>query len=138
MANALYTPYLESLLGTDVHSRVDFDTDTIKISLVDTADYTFSAAHADHDDLVALPAAEVSTATLASITTTSGTLDSGNPTFSAVTGDASEAIVMWKDSTVSSTSPLVLYMDTFSSGMPVTPNGGDINVTVNASGWFSF
>lgn len=138
MSNALYTSYKASLLGTDVHSRVDFDVDTIKITLVDTADYTFSAAHQDHADLVAVAAAAVSNATLGTITTTSGTLDSADPTFSAVTGDVSEAVVMWKDSTVSSTSPLILYLDTFSSGMPVTPNGGDINVTVNPSGWFSF
>lgn len=136
MANALYTPYKESLLGTDTHSRVDFDTDTIKIILVDTADYTFSAAHADLGDVTA--GGIVSTATLASITTTGGALDSADPTFSSVTGDQAEAIIMYKDSGTGSTSPLVLYLDTASSGLPVTPNGGDISVTVNGSGWFSF
>lgn len=136
MANTLYTAYKRSLLGTDVHSRVDFDVDTIKILLVDNADYTFSAAHEDHADVTS--GGIVSTATLASLTTTAGALDSADPTFTAVTGDVSESIVMYKDSGVSATSPLVLYFDTFSSGMPVTPNGGNINVTVHASGWFSF
>lgn len=137
MANALYTAYKRQLLGTDVHSRVDFDVDTIKILLVDNADYVVNlTTHEDHADVTA--AGIVSTATLASITTTSGTLDSADPTFTSVTGDVSESIIMYKDSGVSTTSPLILYLDTFSSGMPVTPNGGNINVTVNASGWFSF
>jgi hypothetical protein len=38
---------------------------------------------------------------------------------------------------VESTSPLALLFDTFGSGMPVTPNGGDIVVQWNVSGIFT-
>jgi hypothetical protein len=139
MANALYSAWKASLLGTDVHSRIDFDADTIKMVLLDTADYTFSAAHQDYADLISVStAADVAVATLASITTTDGTLDCADFSYTSVTGDVSEAMVLYKDSGSNATSPLALYLDTFASGMPVTPNGGDINVTVNASGILSF
>jgi hypothetical protein len=32
---------------------------------------------------------------------------------------------------------MAAFYDTGLTGMPVTPNGGNINVTVNASGWFA-
>jgi hypothetical protein len=32
---------------------------------------------------------------------------------------------------------LVSFYDTGMTGMPVDPSGGNINVTVNASGWFA-
>jgi hypothetical protein len=67
-----------------------------------------------------------------------GAFDSDNATFTAVTGDQSEEIVGYKHTGVEGTSPLIFRFDVFSSGMPVTPNGGDITVTVHVNGWFSF
>jgi len=79
------------------------------------------------DDVLA--AARVATsANLASKTATAGVADAANVTFSAVTGDPSEALVIYKDSGVEATSPLIAYIDT-ATGLPVTPNGGDITVT---------
>ena len=51
-----------------------------------------------------------------------------NITFSAVTGATAGAIVIFIDSGVDTTSNLVAYIDT-ATGLPVTPNGGDITVT---------
>lgn len=134
MANALYTVYRNAALGSGTF--VDMDGDTIKVDLVDSADYTVNlTTHDFHDDVTA--GGIVSTATLASKAIASGAFDSADPTFSSVTGDVSELLVLWKDTGTPSTSTLVAYYDTFSSGMPVTPNGGNIVVTVNASGWFS-
>ena len=45
-----------------------------------------------------------------------------------MTGDPSEALVIYKDTGTESTSPLIMYIDT-ATGLPVTPNGGDITVT---------
>jgi hypothetical protein len=53
------------------------------------------------------------------------------PSGAAITG-----IVIYKDTGVASTSPLVAFIDT-GTGIPVTPNGGDISVAWNASGIFS-
>jgi hypothetical protein len=131
MASALYTPFKKLLLDGDI----DLLTDNIKVVLVDAADYTFSAAHDFLDD-VAAGARVATSGNLASKTTTSGSFDSDNVTFTAVTGDVSEAVILYKDTGVAATSPLIAYIDT-ATGLPVTPNGGDITVTVPASGWFS-
>ncbi len=44
---------------------------------------------------------------------------------------------MYKDTGVAGTSALIAWYDTGITGLPVTPNGGDITYTVHASGWFS-
>lgn len=133
MANALHTSAKKLFLDADIDLLVA----TSKIILGDAADDTPVPATDDYlDDILA--AARVATATLSTPTTTAGTFDTADPTFSAVTGDVSEWILLYVDTAgAESTDPLVAYYDTFSSGMPVTPNGGNINVTVNASGWFS-
>jgi hypothetical protein len=45
--------------------------------------------------------------------------------------------VIYKDTGTASTSPLIGYFDVVASGLPVTPNGGNITVTFNASGIFA-
>ncbi|MNC44515.1 hypothetical protein D3C75_934250 [compost metagenome] len=49
-------------------------------------------------------------------------------TFTAVTGASIEAIVIYADTGTESTSPLIAFIDT-ATGLPITPNGGDIIVT---------
>jgi hypothetical protein len=44
-----------------------------------------------------------------------------------VTGDQSEALVIYKDTGMASTSPLIAYIDT-ATGLPYTPSGGNIDV----------
>jgi hypothetical protein len=133
MANAFYTNYKALKLGGGTHTFVDLDTDDMEANLVDGADYTFSAAHQDLADLAGVE----ETVDVNGWTTTSGVADSDNFTFTAASGDACEYLILAKNSGTASTSPLVLFMDTFSSGMPITLNGGDVNVTVNASGWWT-
>jgi hypothetical protein len=122
MANKLYPKGKEHLLAKDI----DMADDTIKVVLVDAADYTYSDNHNALNDIPS--AARVATATLASKTITNGVFDAANVTFLAVTGDPSEALVIYMDSGVESTSYLIAYIDT-ATGLPVTPNGGDITVT---------
>lgn len=82
-----------------------------------------------HEFLSDVPAgARVATSgNLASKTATDGVADAADVTFSAVTGDQSEALVIYKDTGVAGTSPLIAYIDA-ATGLPVTPNGGDITV----------
>lgn len=137
MANALYTKYLTRLLGSGSASLVDIDTDTIKVVLVDSGAYTPSLT-ADQF-LSDIPAgARIATATLSGVTITGKVVDANDATFTAVSGVQSEYIVGYKDTGSAATSPLIFYFDTFTSGMPVTPNGGDIVVVWNASGIFTF
>lgn len=126
MANILYPKGAEAILNGDI----DWNSDTIKVALVDTGTYTYNAAHDFLDDLSGV----VGTAqTLASVTITGGVLDAADPTFTAVSGDTVEALVVYKDTGSAGTSPLLIYIDS-ATGLPVTPNGGDITIEWNASG----
>ena len=122
MANALYG------IGRNKFATGDIDwvNDTIKLYLIDTADYTVSIDVDDFADDVPT-AAKVSTATMAGKSAALGVTDADDTVFSAVTGDPSEALVIWKDTGTQSTSPLLAYIDS-ATGLPVTPNGGDITV----------
>jgi hypothetical protein len=48
-----------------------------------------------------------------------------------------ERLILFKDTGTEATSILIAIYDTFTSGMPLTPNGGDVTVQWNASGIFS-
>ena len=131
MANAIYPKWKEAVLNGGTNVALS---GTVKVTLVDLADYTYSAAHDFIDDVPSV--ARVATATLGTKTYTNGLFDAADSTFTAVTGDQSEALVIWIDTGVEGTSRLVAFFDTGVTGLPVTPNGGDINVTWNASGIF--
>jgi hypothetical protein len=134
MANALYPKFKEALLNKE-H---DLNSDIIKATLVDAADYTYGAAHTTYATDIAAGAKVAVSGTLTAPTIVNGAFDTGDFTFTAVTGDQSEDIVIWNDTPTTPTAdPLIAFYDTGMTGMPVTPSGGDINVTVNASGWFA-
>lgn len=124
MASALYPTGKKAFLDGDV----DLLNDDIRVILVDTADYTYSAAHDFLNDVAAGARVSVSGA-MTGKSTTDGVFDGADVTLSSVTGDPSEALVIYKHTGTESTSQLIAYIDTFSAGMPVTPNGGSINVT---------
>lgn len=124
MANALYYKGREKFLD----GAISWSSDNIKCVLVDTA--TYSVDIANEEFLSAIPAGE-RVATSANFTTktiTNGTADADDVVFSSVSGDVSEALVIYKDTGVDTTSPLIAYIDT-ATGLPVTPNGGDVTVT---------
>ncbi len=134
MANVIYPKYKEALLNGD--TNIELDGSNVKAVLVDGADYTYSASHEFLSDVPS--GGRVATSgNLASKTTTNGTFDAADFSFTAVTGDQSEILIIYIDTGSAATSRLVAYYDTGVTGLPVTPNGGDINVTVNASGFFS-
>lgn len=122
MANALYDTGRNAFLK----GEVAWLTDSIKEVLVDLADYTPSLS--THQYLSDIPSiARVATsANLASKTATAGVADAADPVFVGATGDQAEAIVGYKDTGTPATSQLLYYIDT-ATGLPVTPNTGDIN-----------
>ena len=125
MANALSTHFAEAMLSGLLSGN------NVKASLMDTGTYTFSASHEFYSDLTGVVA---DSANLASMTFTDGTFDAADVTFSSVSGSTAEAIWFWIDTGTPSTSRLIHYLDTGVTGLPVTPNGGDINLNFNASG----
>ena len=130
MANAIYPAFKQQLLNKE-H---DLNTDVIKAVLVDLADYVYSAAHSGLSDIPAAARVAISGA-LTSPTIASGVFDTADFSWTAVSGDPCEAIILYNDT--HATDALIAYFDTGMTGMPVTPNGGDITLTVNASGWFT-
>ena len=131
MANAIYPKYKEALL--DGSTNIDLNDGTVKVALIDTGTYTYNAAHDFYDDLSGVVGTP---GEIANTTVTNGLFDGDNVTFSSVTGNTVEALVIYIDTTVAGTSRLVAYIDTGVTGLPVTPNGGDITITWNASGIF--
>jgi hypothetical protein len=123
MANAMYDKGREGFLD----GSIDFDTDSIKVVAVDTGAYTPNlTTDANLSDITA--GARIATsAALGSKTVAAGVADAADITFTAVSGVSIEALVLYKDTGTASTSRLICYIDS-ATGLPVTPNGGDIIV----------
>lgn len=135
MATVKHTVWLNCMLGeTTGYSVVDIDTDNIDMSLLDQTDSgTITAATANYDT-VDTPTV-VATGDLPAVSSISGgvvTL-SGALTFTSVTGDQAEYLTLWKNSGTPSTSPLLITWDSATTGLPVTPNGGNIVVTFSSN-----
>lgn len=127
MPNALFDKGREGFLD----GSIDWDTDNIKAILVDTADYVVDLAnHQFLSDIIA-GARVAESANMSGKTVAAGVADAADVTFSAVVGDPSEAMVIYQDTGVEGTSRLIVYIDT-ATGLPVTPNGGDILVQWDA------
>jgi hypothetical protein len=123
MANALYDYGREGFLAGDI----DWDADDIRAILIDTADYTVNLSTDQHLDDVPAAARVATSAALTAKSVSAGVADAADITWSAVSGDVSEAIVIYQHTGTESTSRLIAYIDT-ATGLPVTPNGGDIQV----------
>ena len=133
MANALYPKWKQALLEFTTNN--DLDGQTVKVALIDTGTYTYNSANQFWSS--ASSASVGTPQTLGSKTFTNGTFDAADVTFTAVTGSSVEALILYIDTGSAATSPLVAYIDTSVTGLPVTPNGGDITITWNASGIFT-
>ena len=133
MANALYPKWKEQLLQFTTNNNLSAG--TVKVALVYTGVYTYNSADQFYS---AVSSAVVGTPqTIGSKTFTNGVFDGADVTYTAVTGNSVEALVIYIDTGTASTSPLVAYIDTSVTGLPVTPNGGDITVTWNGTGIFA-
>ena len=132
MANAIYPKYKEAIIQSSANSSL---TGTVKVALVDTGVYTYNAAH---EFLTSLTGVVGTAQTIgATKSYTNGVFDGGDVTFTAVTGNSVEALVLYIDTGTAGTSRLVAYIDTSVTGLPVTPNGGDISITWSGSGIFA-
>lgn len=141
MANAIYPIYKTALLNASSNTSLD-QNDTTNgpyVALVDTGTTAYSAAHDFYNDISSAVVGtdqRLVSPTVGSVS--QGTFDADNVTYTAVSGASVEALVIYrKNSGANTTWRLVCYIDTSVTGLPVTPNGGDITVTWNASGIFT-
>jgi hypothetical protein len=137
MANAIYPLFKQSLLAGDANADLDNNTTTdgVYVALIDTGVYTYSAAHQFYSSLSGIIGTPQR---ITSPTVVNGVLDGTDVTYTAVTGNSAEALVIYRQNSGANTTwRLVAYIDTSVTNLPVTPNGGDITITWNASGIFA-
>lgn len=124
MANTLFDYCRQMFL----EGKINWMTDTVKCILVDTGAYTPQTATHKYLSDIATSARVAGPVTLTAKSTTGGAADAADCTFTAVSGASIEAIVIYRDSGSEATSELIAWIDT-ATGLPITPNGGDIIVT---------
>ena len=124
MANTLYDFARQRFL----EAQINWMTDVVKVILVDTGAYTPQTAVHQYLSDIPTSARIAGPVTMTGKATTGGAADANDVTFTAVSGTSIEAIIMCVDTGTESTSPLIAFIDT-ATGLPITPNGGDIIVT---------
>lgn len=123
MANALFDFGRQGFLD----GSIDWDTDTISMIGVDHQDDVPNLATDDNLDDI-LSAARVGLwSPFTSKTVTAGVADAADITANSVSGDQFESLVIYKDTGSEPTSRLIAFIDT-ATGLPCTPNGGNITV----------
>lgn len=124
MANSLFDKGRESFLGGDL----DWDTNAIKIVLVDHGVDTPVVATDDFLDDILAGARIATSAALAAKTKTNGVADADDITLPAVSGASVESLVLYNDTPATeATKHLIAFIDT-ATGLPVTPSGSDITI----------
>lgn len=124
MANTLYDEARKGYL----EGAFNWLSDTVKVIFVSTQAYTVNASTHKFLSDISGSARIAGPVTLTGKSTNDGAADANDATFTAVSGGAIGAIVIYVDSGQESTSPLLAYLDT-ATGLPITPNGGDIIIT---------
>jgi len=136
MANAIYPKWKEALLSDTADSALSGSGTTgLWVALIDTGNYTYNAAHEFYSSLGGIAGTPME---VTSVTKVNGIVDGNDATFlSVVAGPTIEALVLFRKNIGANTTwRLVCYLDSSVTGLPVTPNGGDIAITWNASGIF--
>lgn len=130
MANALFDKGREGFLD----GSIDWDTAVIKCDLIDTAGLTVDLTTMQFRSSFPGGNRIASSAALASKTVTAGVADAADVVLTAVSGASVEAIIIYQASAVGggadvadTSQRLIAYIDT-GTGLPFTPNGGDITI----------
>ena len=123
MSSALYDRGRQKFL----EGSVAWLTDNIRVALIDTNVYTVNPA--TDEFFTDLSGVLATSGLLGGKSSTTGVADASDITFSAVPASGTcGALVVYKDTGVMGTSPLVGYIDT-GTGLPFVPNGGDVLIS---------
>lgn len=110
---------------------IDLSSDTIKARLVRTSGYTIS----DDDVVNGLPATIGADVTLGTKALSYGTFDAADAVFSSIGAGADiDSVVLFKDTATPASDPVICQI----TGFSVTPNGGDITISWQATTPFIF
>ncbi len=125
--SGFFDKYLEIAHSTGLN----LSTADLRLVLVDTNDHTISASADAYLDDIPSGARVAVTGALTGVSVSGRQVDANDSTFSTVTGDPSEAVVMYYHTGTEATSLLICYWD----GLSITPNGGDIVGTFGSPMW---
>lgn len=140
MASFWYDLGLQAFAAAAVNWGTGSGGDTIKFMLVQiTGGGTPYTANQSTDQFVTdIPSGAIAARSPAMTTKVlaDGILGAADFVFSTVTfAHACGALVVYKDTGSDATSPLLMYLDSANySGLPITPSGGNINVTLSPTG----
>lgn len=146
MASLIFPAYKAALMsGTAGRDLTHNDsTDGPFCALIDEGVYTLSTAHDFWNDASAglVSSAQRLTSPTVTAVATGATFDANDVTFPAVpaTAPTIEAVMIYRHnvSTDTGTWPLVAYLQNDRvTGLPVTPNSGDLTITWDGTGIFT-
>lgn len=132
MANKLYPKSKKQFL----QAGIDLASLNVRAILIDAGAYTYDDTHDFLDDIPSGARIAVSGNLTGKTFGDNGSFDSDDPTLTGVSGTSIEAIVLYVHTGTESTSRLIMYQDTGVTGLPLTPDGSDVQITVDAAGWF--
>lgn len=126
MANGVYDAGIHAFMRGDIIWKAG-SSQTFKAVIVDTASYSVNfATHVALSDISV--GMRVATTTVTPADPAGRSLDATDLLFPTVAGTiTAEALAIYKDTGVASTSTLLFYIDT-AVGLPITTNGTDIVV----------
>jgi len=124
--------------GQAVHAQPELFTNDIRVNLRDTALAVNVATQIDLADVVAAHEGTHSALTSKTVGTVAvGVFDHADEVFTAVTGATVEGLDYYDFQTaVTTTSPMLWHIDGW-TGLPLTPNGGDVTLAPAAGGVYS-
>lgn len=129
--NAIYPKYKEALLSGA--ADVALDSETVKVSLIDKDETPFSSSDEYYSDLNEIGV--IGTATLTTKSVENGVFGAADVSMAASNVE-SEALLLWIDTANAETSRLVAWLEDSVTGLPITPDGSNVNITWNESGIF--
>lgn len=138
MADAFYEEYRNGMLGGGVHAQPDLNSNDIRVGLRDEGVTAINlAAHQDLADIASsLVGAHTALAGLTVGVAGVGAFDHDDETYPTLSGATVESLDYFDFQTgVAATSPLIANLDSW-TGLPLTPNGGDVILAPAAGGVF--
>jgi hypothetical protein len=137
MADALYDDARNNFLGNGVHGETDLDTDDIRVILYDEGADALNLADVDLADILAGARIAVSPNLTSKTvgTAATGAFDHADETYTTVSGASVESLVYYEHNATEGLAPLLFNIDGW-TGLPFTPNGGNVILQPAAGGVF--
>jgi len=130
MANALYGLGREAFLS----GGIAWLTDNIRVVSYDESDDPINIDTDEFLSNILAAAREFESGNFATKTATLGVADAADlsPAFTGATGDIFDSITIFHETGTEATSTLICNIDT-ATGLPLTPDGGNIDITWSAT-----